>query len=82
MPNIDPNYLDLYDILPDAHPSYDWRDGSMARVEREVLTPALTAAGYTVGDGWWSGEKDSFGPLSRCVRVVTPEGENKIVVYG
>jgi hypothetical protein len=73
-------YADLYDLLPDANPSYNWRDGSMRSVEREQLTPALEALGYEVSD-WFDGERDSFGPLSRAARI-TKDGITKIVSYG
>lgn len=72
-------YIDLYDLLPKVEPSYDWRDGSMYTIEREIITPALKDLGYEVGE-WYSGEYDSFGPLSRCVPV-TKDSVSNVVFY-
>jgi hypothetical protein len=50
--------------------------------ERDNLAPALEAAGYTDLGSWFTGDGDSFGPLSRCVRATAPDGDRVVVVYG
>lgn len=70
----DTTYLWLNDILPEVEPAFD---GTYVSCERDVIEPALKAAGYTLFGGWFTGDGDSFGPLTRCVR--TDQG---IVVYG
>lgn len=73
-------YKDLFDILPNADVSYNWRDGSMRQKEK-LLTPLLEEAGYEVRGEWYSPEYDSFGPLCRGV-LCNFEGEAVIVSYG
>lgn len=66
-------YVDLYDILPDIDVDYEhW-----AKCERDVITPALREAGYQLRGHWYTGDGDSFGPLSRCIQT-----DRVIVVYG
>lgn len=49
--------------------------------EKEIAQPALEALGYTVL--WWAtGERDSFGPLSRIAAVVNTEGLQERLMYG
>lgn len=50
--------------------------------ESDNLTPALKRAGYTIHSSWFTGDGDSFGPLTRCVRAIDPKGDRVIVVYG
>ena len=50
--------------------------------ERTLATPALEAAGYVVKGEWFDGERDSFGPLTRCIRAIDPYGNEVVVVYG
>lgn len=80
--NADPNYIDLFNIVDDdgGKLELDIDFGEYAKSEREIITPALIALGYQVGQ-WHDGERDSFGPLSRCARV-TKNNETKVVVYG
>lgn len=70
-------YADVHGIAPDVQIDYQdyWRS------ERDVITPALTAAGYQVGP-WYTAEGDSFGPLCRAARATTPDGRPVIVCYG
>jgi ribonuclease HIII len=68
-------FVDVYDLV-DVTIDY----GNYIECEREVITPALKAAGYSVGT-WRTGEGDSFGPLSRCV-TISKDGVNKVAVYG
>lgn len=72
---------DLLSMLPDGasdHPDYC---GFFYRTwEREVAEPALQAQGYTVLS-WGTGERDSFGPLTRFVRL-KKNGERIDAIYG
>lgn len=48
--------------------------------EENVASPFFVREGYTVGK-WFDGEWDSFGPLSRQVKL-TKDGKETIFVYG
>jgi hypothetical protein len=50
--------------------------------ERENLGPALERAGYTLVGPWFTGDGDSFGPLTRCVKATDPSGRRVTLVYG
>ena len=84
MPNLDPQYLNLDEVLSteDLDRFYDeWkRVGDYPKAEA-LATKALVALGFTVG-AWWTGEGDSFGPLSRCATVLSIDGVSKTIVYG
>jgi hypothetical protein len=67
------NYLYLLNICPDIIVDYE----SYYECEKITLSPALEAAGYELEGSWYTGEKDSFGPLSRCINT-----DRGIVVYG
>ena len=56
----EPTYLDLDEILPGLDIDYE----HCAKSEREVITPALEAAGYTVSGPWFTGDGDSSGPTA------------------
>lgn len=66
------NYIDLFVLLPKVKVDYE----HYAKCEKEVLTPALEHLGIHVLGSWYTGDGDSFGPLSRC--ICTDRG---IVVY-
>jgi hypothetical protein len=57
-------YIDLYDVAPDVKVNYSEYWAS----ERDVITPALEAAGYQIVGSWYTGDGDSFGPLTRGLR--------------
>jgi hypothetical protein len=78
--NTDDLYIDLYDLGLTNEPSYDFRSGEMTKQER-LITAELVEKGYTVPNRWYTGEGDSFGPLSRCLRVKTPDGKARILCY-
>lgn len=59
-------YIALEDAV-DVEPEYDL--GLFDKHEREVLTPALQAAGFRPIGSWYSGDGDSWGPLTRCLRT-------------
>lgn len=74
-------YLQLWDLIPDKafqDPRYcstkywEWED--------QVATKELEKKGWNVGP-WFTGEKDSFGPLSRCVEA-TVRNQTFIIIYG
>jgi hypothetical protein len=73
-------YVWWNDIETDAEPTFDV-PGYTAD-ERNNLTPALERAGFTFIESWFTGDGDSFGPLTRCVRAVDPSGAQVVVVYG
>ncbi|MDB4928309.1 MAG: hypothetical protein JWM10_793 [Myxococcaceae bacterium] len=66
-------FIDLYEILPDVEVDYE----RYAASERDVITPALIAAGYELRGSWFTGDGDSFGPLTRCV-----DTDKGVIVYG
>jgi len=70
-------YIDVYAIVPGITIDY----GNWWLSERDVITPALTSAGYQV-DSWYTAEGDSFGPLCRAARATDPDGTSVIVSYG
>jgi hypothetical protein len=74
-------YKNLLDIDPELSPSYDWRNGEMRRVERDVLIPRLQELGYETLSSWYSGESDSYGPLSRAINC-RKDGVQYTVFYG
>lgn len=69
----EPTYIWVDDILPDLQIDYE----HFSTFERTVLGPKLQELGYTLLSPWYTGDGDSFGPLSRC--ITTQKG---IVVYG
>jgi hypothetical protein len=80
--NEDPRYISLSDLNLETQPAYDWRDGSMQRQEARISRELLEQGLYRPLGDWYTGERDSFGPLSRCLKVKTPGDLEKIVVYG
>lgn len=66
-------YIDIYTILPEVSIDYE----HYYQCEQDVLTPALKVAGYIIEGSWYSGESDSFGPLSRCIQT-----DKGIIIYG
>lgn len=73
------SYTDLYDILPNI--DIDFKN--FAAYERMCISPTLKDKGWILSArGWYTGEQDSFGPLSRCINAVAPSGKSTIIVYG
>ena len=66
-------YISLYEIVPDLDVDYE----HYYRCEQEVIGPALRGAGYEHRGIWFTGDGDSFGPLTRCIRT-----DRGLVVYG
>jgi hypothetical protein len=71
---------DLFDILANDISMEGYCSREYDGWEQNVATPALQALGYEVVS-WTTGEKDSFGPLSRVV-TVRKEGAMERFVYG
>lgn len=69
-----PTYLSLSEILPHVNPpcDHDYSD-----FETQVITPQLLVAGYELFGHWYTGDGDSFGPLTRCINT-----DKGVVVYG
>lgn len=65
-----------------AAPDLSYDLGRYRAEERDLINPALTAAGYRVEGEWCDGERDSFGPLTRYVHATAPDGARVVVVYG
>jgi hypothetical protein len=66
-------YLWLDEILADVVIDYE----HFAVCERDIIGPALEEAGFRLRGGWYTGDGDSFGPLTRCI-----DTEQGTVVYG
>jgi hypothetical protein len=72
------NIVELGEILPGLEINFSrWWES-----ERDVIEPALRAAGYIEIGGWFSTEHDSFGPLGRAVRAKSPDGKLLTICYG
>lgn len=71
--------LDKYKI---PSPDLSFGLSTYREEERTLATPALEAAGYSIQGDWFDGERDSFGPLTRCVHAVDPDGNRVVVVVG
>jgi hypothetical protein len=78
-------YLDLYEALKArkvASPDLSYDLDKYRSEERDLINPALEKAGYRPESKWFDGERDSFGPLTRCVHAIDPDGTAVVVVYG
>jgi hypothetical protein len=62
----------LLSFLGDAAEGFDFEHWSKG--EADILEPALEARGFTQV-GFYMGEEDSFGPLSRGCFATDPEGK-------
>lgn len=71
-------YVYVDDIAPDLDIDFE----HYTKSERDVITPALLDAGYYPTGDWYDGERDSWGPLSRCIDAETKDGKTVTVVYG
>lgn len=69
----------LLDFLGDDAAAFDF--GNWSKGERDILRPALERRGFT-DVGFYMGEQDSFGPLSRGVSATNPEGARVRFYYG
>lgn len=72
-------YIPLSDVIDLS--GLDYLTTTYHRQEMELLQPRLEAQGYDVL-GWFSGEMDSFGPLSRLCRAIDSDGEVVTFIYG
>ena len=74
-------YSDLLSVIGDDgadEPNYWGR--YYWRWENHTATPRLEKLGYEV-HGWWAGDGDSFGPLTRFC-MATKDGEVTRFIYG
>lgn len=55
--------------------------GEYRKGETEILEPALAKRGFT-NIGFYMGEQDSFGPLSRGCVALDPTGKRVRFFYG
>lgn len=70
------------DILTLDLPIDDFDINNYAVGEINILIPALESVGYTILGEWYSSEFDSFGPLIRSIKVLTPKLEEVEAFYG
>jgi hypothetical protein len=75
----DPSYPDLANVI--SFEGFDYDAGTYQEQERELLQPQLEALGYTE-IVWFPGEVDSFGPLTRLVMCINPDGNVVTFIYG
>lgn len=78
-------YIDLWEALEAREvdkPSITFDIYKYRKEEIDLINPALRKAGYILDGEWFDGERDSFGPLTRCIRVTDPYGESGVIVYG
>lgn len=66
-------WLYLSTLAPDL--ALDFED--YVQCEREVIEPELRRQGYCLRGSWYTGDGDSWGPLSRCI-----DTDRGTVVYG
>jgi hypothetical protein len=71
---------DLLDILADGICMEGYCSREYDQWEQNIATPALQTLGYEVVS-WTTGERDSFGPLSRIV-TVRKEDATERFIYG
>lgn len=72
----------LHDAFPNLIETSDYCSAHNYHIwERDVAKPHIEAAGYRHVT-FHMGEADSFGPLSRIVRAIGPDGEKKEWMYG
>lgn len=70
--------VDLFDILPNVNIDFE----RYYKSEVEVVNPQLREHGYKLIGSWFSGEADSFGPLSRNIDAKDPNGKAITIWYG
>jgi hypothetical protein len=71
-----------YCMQPTAFKQFDSKTGKYYwDWEKEIAEPALKAKGMEP-ISWYTGEGDSFGPLSRVVIVRGPDGKRSQYWYG
>jgi hypothetical protein len=74
-------FVYLSDIAPDVEAKINYQTYNSS--EQNYINPKLRQLGYEFdGQDWRSGEADAFGPLSRYVPAIDPNGNNVNVCYG
>lgn len=49
--------------------------------ETKIANPWLVHSGFEVLSGWYDGERDSFGPLSRCVKAKHKQSQKLYEIF-
>lgn len=70
-------FAGIEEMLPGVCIDFD----NYIRCEQDRLTPLLEKSGVELVGSWFTGERDSFGPLSRAVRA-RKHGVEFVIVYG
>lgn len=60
---------------------FNWGRFEFPQSELNILQPQLENLGFTV-TGWWTGEADSFGVLTRCATMYDANGTRVVFCYG
>jgi len=72
-------YEELTNII--SFEGFDFDPKTYLDQEIDILTPQLKVLGYTE-IRWLPGETDSFGPLTRICKAVSPAGKEVTFFYG
>ena len=72
-----PTYINLYDILPHILIDYDNYFESEPKIKEK-----LALAGYHPNGNFYTGERDSWSPLSRVISTTGEDGEVYYIWYG
>lgn len=78
-------YHDLFEVCAERGvicPDFSFDPSKYQDEEIQLALPALESAGYITQGKWFDGERDSFGPLTRCIHATDPDGHEVVVVYG
>lgn len=71
--------INIQDLI--SFKDFDFSTATYRQQEIEILQPQLEAYGFT-DINWYDGERDSFGPLTRMVSAVHPDGNLIEMFYG
>ena len=72
-------YQNLTDVID--FEGFDFDSRTYLDQEIDILEPRLKVLGYTE-IRWLPGETDSFGPLTRVCKAVSPSGKEVTFFYG
>ena len=73
------SYPDLADII--SFEGFSFESSKYITEELEILQPRMEALGYKE-IVFFPGEVDSFGPLTRLVMCINPDGNQVTFIYG
>lgn len=75
-------YRDIWEILPEGTFTEDYCGTRGAFLKWEArINPILKSLGYGIVKDWTTGERDSFGPLSRVI-TLEKDGITQQFFYG